>query len=161
MAQAAKKQDAPAPTEQDTLDAVEKFSSAMQVFQRKAEEERREKIAEAMAGPVATPSEVLVRDPATGERLVFYAATKTQFLKIGFKLMRRAELKRVPENQRLNTCVDWPQQAKVQIVMIIRFDHVGQDLYKCRFPCRIRSQNSHDFTPMDSTGFDFERKVLI
>lgn len=116
MAEAAKKRAEAPPTEQDTLEAVEKFSSAMQVFQRKAEEERREKIAVAMAGEVVTPSEVLVRDPDTHERLVFYAVTPTQYLKIGFKLMRRSELKRVPENRRTQTCVDWPQQAKVQIV---------------------------------------------
>ena len=118
MAQAAKKKQdqEPAATEMDTAEAVDKFAGAMQVFAQKAEEDRRAKMAAAMDGPVVQPGEVLVRDPETHERLVFYAVTPTQYLKIGFKLMRRAELKRVPESKRADRCVTWPERVKALIV---------------------------------------------
>ncbi len=114
MAVAAKKRDA--VTEQNSEEAAKKLGAALQVFQDMAEVERKKKVAEAMAGPVVSPSEVLVRDPETGKRLVFHAVTPTQFLKIGFKLMRRAELKLVPETKRDETCIEWPQRAKVGIL---------------------------------------------
>jgi hypothetical protein len=100
----------------DRDEAVGQFRGAMQQIASLADREREQKRAEAMAGPVASPNDVLVFDPDTKQRRKFYTATPLHFQKIGFKVLRRAELKYVPAAERDNACWDWPVAAKVRVL---------------------------------------------
>ena len=99
----------------DEQQAAEKLKGiVMQLASLEREKEDRER-AEILAGPALDPSEVLSRDPETGKRTIHFTATATK-RKIGFRAMTRADWKRVPEEQRQENVVDWPEGAKCQIL---------------------------------------------
>lgn len=94
----------------------DRLREAMSRFREMAEEDQEIEKAKRLAGPVARPADLLVRDPVTQERRAFYAITPTQNLKIRFRLMSRGDLKYVPEEDREKAVIDWPDYAKAQII---------------------------------------------
>jgi hypothetical protein len=105
----------PGKKKTDAEDGGEKLKQLVtQLASLEREKEERDRN-EILAGPAVDPSEVLARDPETGQRTVHFTVTATK-RKIGFRAMTRGDWKRVPEEQRQENVVDWPEDVKAQIL---------------------------------------------
>jgi hypothetical protein len=96
-------------------DLIQELGNAGKHLRGISEEEREEKRRGALEGPVADPSAFLAVDPETQKRQVRYGVTAVSFQKIKFRVMTRADYRRVPTDDRLKGVPGWPDAAKVRI----------------------------------------------
>lgn len=100
----------------DTKAAAARMGEALRQLQEIKKQESDAERREAMKGPVAKPTDLLVTDPASGERRVYETATLHGLWKIRYRRMTLGDLHRMPEEERSKDPIDWSLETKAAVI---------------------------------------------